>query len=292
MQASADRSLVFAGKENLKILELQDSKGTLLNRGKNVGSFVDIKLIQSGQLLVHEDATLDLVFYDSDFREIKRLPRAASGHNPFSQSRRTIQHGSAKSVYGWFAGNEELRIVNLANGEFASVPNFFGMAGQKATPIAIALAEKERKAAGLYTVPNSSDVFLAVLSPNGAVSRVQVDTLVKQQSRPPSPDFSASCLETSLDESLLFVGGACQTERGKTAAKLFALTFESVPRVVDEIDLSTGGPLVGAVHCAKRFLGKNVLLLGAHKVAVVVEWTGSHLCVLNVVDDAHSSSRR
>lgn len=184
MQATSDRRLIFAGKSDLKILELLDNKGTLLNKGKNVASFIDIKLIANNQLLVHEDSTLDLVVYDSEFREIKRLPRANNGHNPFFQTFKTIKHGSANNFYGWFSGSDELRIVNLTTGEFTPVANFFGSSGQKALPIAVAVSDNDRKAAGLFSLGSSMEVFLSILTPNGAVSRNSVDSLIKRKGRP------------------------------------------------------------------------------------------------------------
>lgn len=65
-------------------------------------------------------------------------------------------------------------------------------------------------------------------------------------------------------------------------------TFEPIPRVLDELDLSSNGRYQGPIHTVKRFAGKNVFLVGGTKFAMVVEWTGSHLCILNIVDDLHS----
>lgn len=182
VQVTSDRNYLFAGKSDLKILEMRENKGTLLNKGKNIVPFIDIKLLGSEQLMVHEESTLDLAFYDGDLREIKRLPKAANGQNPFHQSNRTIKHGTSRNVYGWYAGNEELRLVNLHNGELSTVNNFFGTSGQRAIPIAVAVSDKERKAVGLYNFANSYDIFLSVLSPNGSINRSTFDTIAKHKS--------------------------------------------------------------------------------------------------------------
>lgn len=183
VEVTADRHFVFAGKQELKILELAGDKVTLLNKGKNVVPFIDIKNLQNNQFLVHEEPTLDLVFYDNEFKEIKRMPKASNAQNPFSQTNNTIKHGSSQQVYGWFAGNDELRMVNLTNAEYVSVGNFFGSSGQKVLPIAVALSDKEKKAAGLYTMQGSNEVYMSVLTTNGVVNRFTVESVVKQRSR-------------------------------------------------------------------------------------------------------------
>lgn len=68
------------------------------------------------------------------------------------------------------------------------------------------------------------------------------------------------------------------------------MTFESVPRIIDEIELSSNGRYLGPIHSIKRFGDKNVFLAGGNKFAMVIEWTGSHLCILNVIDEAHTGT--
>lgn len=194
---------MFSGKTDLKILELMDNKGTLLNKGKNVPSFLDIRLLPSGHLLVHEDNTLDLVTYDTEFIEVRRLPRATNGHNPFQQTYKTIKHGTSQNFYGWFAGNDDLRIVSLNSGDFTFVDNFFGVSGQKVVPLAVAMSDRERKAAGLYYVQNPQEVTLALMAPNGTVNRCQVDALCKHPSRLLIIRCGRPCLGVNYGRELL-----------------------------------------------------------------------------------------
>lgn len=259
-----------------------------MNKGKNIAPFIDIKILPNGQLVVHEESTLDLVFYDPELREIKRLPRATNSQNPFNQSYKTIKHGTSQNLYGWYAGNEELRIVNLTNGEFMAVNNFFGIPGQRAIPLAITISDRERKAAGLFTLGNNSEVFLGVLTSNNSVSHNPFESLVKQRGSISSTGLNVQCVETTADEILLVFGAGQQIDNSRSIPKLYMTTFEAVPRLLDEIDLSSNGKYLGPIHTVKRFTGKNVFLVGGHKFAMVVEWTGSHLCILNAVDDVHS----
>ncbi len=55
------------------MLELRNGQYTLLNKGKAVKSFFDIKLLPSGELIVFDENSSDLVKYDPEVVEMKRL---------------------------------------------------------------------------------------------------------------------------------------------------------------------------------------------------------------------------
>jgi len=84
------------------------------------------------------------------------------------------------------------------------------------------------------------------------------------------------------------IGGHTQMSNGRSIPSIYVVTFETNTRLVDEIDLSSNGSYAGAALTVRRFVAKNVFLVGGNKFAMVVEWTGSHLCILNIVDDVHS----
>ena len=94
-----------------------------------------------------------------------------------------------------------------------------------------------------------------------------------------------------MEENFLLIGGCLQVDSFRALPKLYAVTFESNPRVVDELDLSANNKYLGPVTCIKRFQGKNVFLIGGTKFAMVIEWTGTHLCILNIIDEAHSGTK-
>lgn len=100
--------------------------------------------------------------------------------------------------------------------------------------------------------------------------------------------MSVKCIETNLEESLLFVGGCSNSDYGAPTPIVFAVTYNNNPYEVDQIDLSSGGKFTGPIVTIKRFQGKNVFLAAGHKFAMVLEWTGSHLCLLNIIEDAHT----
>lgn len=40
----------------------------------------------------------------------------------------------------------------------------------------------------------------------------------------------------------------------------------------------------------RRFIDRDVLIAGVYQGIFVVEWTGTHFCILNIVEDLHSCS--
>lgn len=98
-------------------------------------------------------------------------------------------------------------------------------------------------------------------------------------------------LESSLDDGLVFAGGSTHEDISKGQAKLFALTFDENLQMVDEIELRSNNPAAGSkwgVTCLRRFIDRDVLIAGVYQGIFVVEWTGTHFCILNIVEDLHS----
>lgn len=95
-------------------------------------------------------------------------------------------------------------------------------------------------------------------------------------------------METSLDDGLVFAGGSTQEDITRGQAKLFAITFDENMQLVDDIELKSGSVSKWGVSSIRRFLDRDVLVVGTYQSIFVVEWTGTHFCILNVVDELHS----
>lgn len=101
------------------------------------------------------------------------------------------------------------------------------------------------------------------------------------------------CLETSLDDGLLFAGGSTQEDITKGHAKIFAITFDEHMKLIDEIELkSANSGTKWGVSSIRRFLDRDVLVVGTYQAIFIVEWTGTHFCILNVVEELHSCKFR
>lgn len=96
------------------------------------------------------------------------------------------------------------------------------------------------------------------------------------------------CLETSLDDGLLFAGGSTNEDLTQGQAKLFALTFDEHMFMVDSLELKAGNSSKWGVSSIRRFIDKDVVVAGTYQAVFVVEWTGSHFCLLNYVEELHS----
>ena len=70
---SPNQRFIYCGKDQLKVLESKNGQYTLLNKGKEVKSFIDIKLLPTGELVVFDKESSDLIKYDSEIKELKRL---------------------------------------------------------------------------------------------------------------------------------------------------------------------------------------------------------------------------
>lgn len=73
MQVSRDGKFIFTGKNTLKILENIKDKYGLLKMGGNVEPFIDLKLLRNGNILVFAQETSDLVKYDENLKQVRRL---------------------------------------------------------------------------------------------------------------------------------------------------------------------------------------------------------------------------
>lgn len=292
MQCSNNKHVIYAGKEELKILEMEEKSCRLLNKGKNVAPFIDLKLLPNGYLIVHEEETLDLVMYDPEMREVKRLPRTTMGQNPFRGTYKTIKHGNSDSYYGWYVGNSALNLVDTSTFNFSTINGFFGAQSESNIPYAVVTSQKNSKVAGIYINNTSGVEHFAVANGSGTVGRQQVPVVLThtRSSGLSNVEPSAKCIETNLDETILFVGGSSNSDTTAEAPIVFALTYNNNVTEVDQIDLSAGGKYTGPICAIKRFSGKNVFLAAGRRFAMIVEWTGSHLCLLNIIEDAHTGN--
>jgi hypothetical protein len=92
-----------------------------------------------------------------------------------------------------------------------------------------------------------------------------------------------------LDDSLLFAGGSTHTERSEGIPKLYAITFDEQLQVVDSLNLILpSAPPKAAVFSLRRYPESDVLLAGVFQTLFVVEWTGTHFAILNVVEELHT----
>ena len=94
---------------------------------------------------------------------------------------------------------------------------------------------------------------------------------------------------------IFFAGGFTTNSTGAgshpSLPKLYAITFESDPQLIEEIVLSAPfeKPTRG-VSYIRRFKDKQVLAVGCFTSLHVVEWTGTMFSLLSTIGSIHTSS--
>ena len=73
VQVSQDESLIYTGKDQLRVLQLDGGLYRLLEDTPVVNPFFDIKLLNNGDLIVFDKQTSDLVKYDQNLNQTQRL---------------------------------------------------------------------------------------------------------------------------------------------------------------------------------------------------------------------------
>lgn len=99
---------------------------------------------------------------------------------------------------------------------------------------------------------------------------------------------NAFCLENCIEEGIFFVGGATDSNLKESDAKVLAITFDKNMTVLDELIIRDQSEKKMAVTSMRRDRKRNVLYCGVYQDIYIVEWTGSHFCILKCIDNIHS----
>jgi hypothetical protein len=66
------------------------------------------------------------------------------------------------------------------------------------------------------------------------------------------------------------------------------MTVSLEPGRLDEIELKQREFATCAVTSLRAFADKDVMVAGTLRTLFVIEWTGTHFCLINIVEDLHS----
>jgi hypothetical protein len=73
VQVSYDGRFVYCGKKQLKVLEKMGNQYGMMKVGNHVDSFVDLKVMKNGNVIVFDESTSDLIKYDENLKQVRRL---------------------------------------------------------------------------------------------------------------------------------------------------------------------------------------------------------------------------
>lgn len=174
VQVSPDQSIIYCGQTELKVLQLKAGQYTLLNKGKAVKSFIDIKLLPTGELIVFDESTSDLIKYDRELQEVKRL----SGKKPVvleGSEIVTTLYRNAHKIYLWMCGDNSVGLVTPNDFQCDLLTNFFGGANDRINPFTVIASDKMKKALGVYVFEKQG--AFVYMTPQGLVRHLQSKVL-------------------------------------------------------------------------------------------------------------------
>lgn len=74
IQVTPDERFIYVGKNELKVLELENGQYKLLDNADHIRKFIDMKVLRStGEVITFDEDTSDLIKYDAGLNEVKRL---------------------------------------------------------------------------------------------------------------------------------------------------------------------------------------------------------------------------
>lgn len=178
-------------------------------------------------------------------------------------------------------GDNSIGLVNPETMVHDIIANFFGSASEEIIPFTVIASHKEKKVLGLYIVSRTQEMnFVFLRSGNGFVRKSQLEVL--------GEEGAILCLETSVDENILFAGGGTQLQLNQGIAKIFALTFDEDVEYITDLILPSSKMNTMGVSDIKRMKDRDVLFVGTKTNLFVVEWSGSNFYILNHIEDIHS----
>ena len=284
VQASIDDRFIYTGLQNLLILE-NNGRDFILNSKPNpVKPFIDIYLLKnSNELMVLEKNSGDLVKYDASFNELKRLKGSKAISGPGVEFSSFIYAGSDQK-YLWYSGESTLAIVNPATFSSDMIQNFFGKAGEVTMPFAAIANNSFDKYIGVYwNLVGQDEQYLSVLFGNSGIMRKKVTDIN------PGLPVIYSLENSSSDANLFFAGCSNNRELQRGSAFIQAITCDKFVECIDQIELSPGDNVSRlTTGWLTRAADRDVLFAAVNQAIFVVEWTGTHFCILNYIDEIHT----
>ena len=136
--------------------------------------FIDIKLLPNGELVVFEEDTSDLVKYDTELNENKKLQGKKKINLEGSEIVTTL-YGWADKVYIWLCGDNSIGLVNPSNFVCDLISNFFGTPSDNVMPFTVIASDRMKKAMGVYIMDRN--IAFVFLTGKGLVRKLQRNVL-------------------------------------------------------------------------------------------------------------------
>jgi len=177
IQVTPDESLIYVGNNVLKVLG-QEPNGsvTLLDEGAHIKRFIDLKVLKAtGEVILFDEQTSDLIKYDPRLNESKRLKGRRAISLEGAEIVTTLYNGD-NLVYIWMLGDGSIGLVDPSTMEYDIIENFFGDINRNVTPFTAVASIKQRKVLGLY-IEDNLIYFVFLRGQNPLLRKLQSDIL-------------------------------------------------------------------------------------------------------------------
>jgi hypothetical protein len=275
IQVSPDQSVIYCGRQEIRMLELRNNHYTMLSRNSRyTRPFTDFKILSNSKVALIDEQTNDLLILDKHLQELKRYPSLPSANtNPRPTS--LLIQTSNPSIYLYPRGDSTLSVYTVEREDMLTIPHYFPSVQGSVHPLCILMDTGMNRSIGLYTVNNIGE--LVHWDKNG-ITR-------KDTNRVFGKDEKIDIIEDSKDMGVFFAAGNSVATK---KSKLWAVGYSSEFKILDSIDLVMAGSGNLNISSMRRCKDKDVIFVGTAKSVFVVEWTGTHLCLINIVQDINS----
>jgi len=270
---------IFTGGHSLRVYQRRGDSQIVHSTSTNeVRPFIELLTVSAG-LLVLEKWSGDLVLYDRGFRELSRLEGKGGLGDKYSSG----LCGGNGDYYTWTRADHSLCIVRTTNPLkiTATLPSFFGSQLEDVEPLCAISSVGGGSQMGI--VLSQQIYWLVAKTPLGHYRR----EAFRVNKHLPLLKVLENC---QGDQDIVFAGGSTAVEGISGQPAVQAIYFELGRQHIDYLELRTSTDrLHGSVEALRRADGLDVLFAGVGGSVFVLEWTGTHLCMLNFLGGVHST---
>ena len=287
---SLGATTLVCGYQYINILT-SDSRRYMFSQlsGSN-NSISDVTVMPSGEFLIFEQKSADIVKYDPRGSEISRKKNQYSSKPRISAQFRCNMNTSS-DFYIWPSSSMAVSSVNQTTMEVRELRNVF--------------KGVESETREIQCIVNSKNYNLAILLNTGSGQNLLYYSLMSEENSIKGISSMQGggrvtlliggggvyyCMECSTNGQVLFLGGGT-TAGGDSDARVLCVAFSEKMTVIDELTIQDKVERKMRVECMRKDSERDVLYCGVFQDVYVVEWAGSNLCILRCFDNIHSSTR-
>ena len=199
-------------------------------------------------------------------------------------------HADMVDNYCWINGPISIELVDMQNMARVPLTGMFQGMGSDVIILSVLQRSGQSVLALVSTRQGQSMVLFSLQTNNSLIKTIaEVTEISTSASGLSMINQTFSCMEASLDSSLVFIGGGTEAKATQTSdAVLYAVTFDRQMQKIDKLLLTDATESKRAISCLRRDPTKNILYAGVFQDVYLIEWTGSHFCVLRSLDNLHS----